>query len=102
MIDVERVIDVAAGELRRLKDCDIALKIPVVNAIQLVSQLQLALRHPENCGDSARIGREICDAVILILEHHSRELANFCRLGFDPKYDQRDAGPISASPRKGK
>ena len=51
----------------------------------MISNLQLALRHPGNIGEVGQTAREICDTLIAALP--SEELRAFARMGYDTRYD---------------
>ena len=53
-------------------------------AVILIAQLQLALRHPHNGGESAKVAREIVVSLIDRLPEGARELL---MRGFDPEFD---------------
>jgi len=88
MIDVEKTIDAASSEMKRLGDAKIVIEIAVIKAVSIVSNLQLAMRHPKNDGPSSKVASEICDRIISLVGIGSPDLAAFCRLGFDPRYDE--------------
>jgi hypothetical protein len=87
MIDVERVIELSASEMLKHRDKKIVLNAGLPDACILISQLQLAIQHPEN--PAAETARTYCEAIIGRVELFSKDLADFLRLGFDPKYDER-------------
>ena len=65
------------------------LDLDWLTVIGIVSQLQLALRHPLNRGDrTARAARELIDKITAQVEAHAPALAAIMRLGDDPKYDR--------------
>lgn len=56
-------------------------------AIAVLGHLQLALRHPANQGESARLVRNLCDALIAKVETVDRGLADVLRMGDDEMND---------------
>jgi hypothetical protein len=85
MIDVEKTLDVGTREMLKFRDHKIQLNIGLPDACVLVSQLQLALRHPEN--PARETVRLYCETIVAQVERLSKDLADFLRLGFDPKHD---------------
>ena len=57
-------------------------------AIAILGNLQLALRHPDNRGDSAAAARAFCDSLISNIERVVPELGPLLRMGDDPQHDQ--------------
>lgn len=53
----------------------------------LVSQLQLALRHPENVGASAQITLDMIHQMIALICVFHPEAHDFFIQGFNPSYD---------------
>lgn len=51
----------------------------------MIANLQLAMRHPANVGQSAQTARGICDALIATLP--SEDLRDLARLGYHPEHD---------------
>lgn len=65
------------------------LLLSKLQAWALFSQLQLALRHPENKGNAADIGRHFAE----LLEKQiatTPALAEVAKRGWDAKYDERE------------
>lgn len=85
MIDAEKVIELSTAEMLRFRDQKILLNIALPDACILVSQLQLAIRHPENPAKGS--ARSYCEAIITQVERLNKDLADFLRLGFDPEHD---------------
>lgn len=65
--------DIHSEEFARQFVADVAALPPVIidvdpsTAVAIVAQLQLALRHPSNRGDTARRCREFLDRLIAVL-----------------------------------
>ncbi len=57
------------------------------HVVTLVAQVQLALRHPGNTGESAKDARKVIDAMIAQIEMSEPRLAEILRWGFDPSRD---------------
>ena len=54
-------------------------------AAAIIAQLQLALRHPDNHGQSADIGRAFANELITAFPEAARPIL---MLGFDPAHDR--------------
>jgi hypothetical protein len=54
---LQEIVDLTTGGFRFRLDLDPAM------AVALIGELQLALRHPGNPGNTAKLGREIIDAL---------------------------------------
>ncbi len=52
--------------------------------IAIISQLQLALRHPDNKGHSARMARKIIDEIVRRIADVDSKLAELLRMGDGP------------------
>lgn len=85
----------ATTEKRRLLDCmqrfdegrlRVQLDMPATAAIQVVAQMQLALRHPKNTGRTSANARIIVESIIRSLESLD-SAAGLLRRGDDPQYD---------------
>ena len=87
MIDRERLLQSSTDEMLKHRHQKILLSIGIPDACVLVSQLQLAIRHPNN--PAAATTRHHCDAIIGQVERISQDLANFLKLGYDPNWDER-------------
>lgn len=66
----------------------IVLTLPVVHAIVLLGNLQLALRYPSNTGAPARTARRIAEQLQTAIVAHVPEIAQFLDQGWDPTHDQ--------------
>lgn len=76
------------GSAEKLAAVRIDVQFDGVQAIAFCGQLQLALRHPENGGDSAVCARRFIDHCIDVFEHEGlKEFARLIRLGYDPAFD---------------
>jgi hypothetical protein len=63
------------------------LELEASDVLSIVSQLQLALRHPGNTGPSTEITRSFIHAVIETGFEHCPETQKLIRMGFEPKHD---------------
>ena len=64
------------------------LHLDLTAGCALIGNLQLALRHPDNVNESARVARQIIDGLITMMAtcgFHAH--AEMCRLGDNPDYD---------------
>jgi len=64
------------------------MEIDVPRAVMLVAQLQLALRHPDNKGESARTMREFTKGLIALIAGRDELLKTGLEAGFDPAHDE--------------
>jgi hypothetical protein len=87
MIDIEKTIEAADAEMKKFADAEVVLKFPLIKAVNLCSLVQLALRHPEIPEASRANGRKFCDELIELVGRASPLLADFMRLGDDPRLD---------------
>jgi hypothetical protein len=65
----------------------IGMKITAPRAFVLLSQLQLALRHPENNGASAEIARDIAQRLSDRLSAIDPAIAALIAQGWHPEFD---------------
>lgn len=91
-------VDVLGRALLRLEArhgiCRIDLSFGL--AVILIAQIQLALRHPANRGESAAQAREFVEALIGRLEASEPAVGELLRRGFDPAADvQIDTAGVS-------
>ena len=63
------------------------LEIGFSELLALVGNVQLALRHPGNKGETARIARNLLDAIIASVAAQDPFCAQMLRLGFDERHD---------------
>ena len=74
--------------IERHQNYTVSIEMTVEGTFSLISQLQLALRHPSNCGLSAAMTREFVDSLIEKLpEALLRDLA---QKGYHAEFDVRD------------
>ncbi|HEY1599691.1 MAG TPA: hypothetical protein VGG64_08825 [Pirellulales bacterium] len=64
------------------------LQLDAKAAVIVMSQLQLALRHPGNCGTSSLIARAVADNLIQLLAMGDAEVERLLRLGDNPHFDR--------------
>lgn len=81
-----------AKELRQLltEGLEIQLSLDAMSAFQLIAQLQLALRHPQNTGPAATTGRLAAEGLagrLVASPTATPALQHILALGFDPHYD---------------
>lgn len=74
-------------ELEALKDQPFILQTDAVTAWSLMSQLQLALRHPKNTGPTADMARKTARKIIDTLAPPGTALREVAEMGWDRKYD---------------
>lgn len=75
------------AELEALKDRPFRLETDAITAWSLMSQLQLALRHPKNTGPTADMARKTAQKIIDILAPPGTALRQVAEMGWDKKYD---------------
>ncbi len=75
----------AFDELCRRQDM-ITLQLTVLEAWVMLSQLQLALRHPKNTGGSSAIAHKIADRLQKMVASDGA-LAEVAELGWRPEHD---------------
>lgn len=64
------------------------VEMDLESAICIVGNLQLALRHPQNNGPSAKVARDTIDGIIRRMRESGLTAhAELARLGDDPGYD---------------
>lgn len=56
-------------------------------AITIIAQIQVALRHPGNVGNTSKQARELIEGMISHLEKQEPVLGPLLRKGFDPACD---------------
>lgn len=74
-------------ELAALKDVPFTLQTDAITAWSLMSQLQLALRHPENTGPTADMARDTAQKMIEVLAPPGTALREVAEMGWDKDYD---------------
>lgn len=66
----------------------INVEIDAASICVLIAQLQLALRHPSNCGYGSQIASAFCHSLLHTIEAEGGgTLADLLREGFDPSKD---------------
>jgi hypothetical protein len=63
------------------------LELTMLEAISLLGQLQLALRHPANAGPAAELIRKIAQAIQEFLSKCGPATAELCRRGWESEHD---------------
>jgi hypothetical protein len=69
------------------KHGDFTVQMPFHDAVTIIAQVQLALRHPGNVGLSAKIARDAMEEWITCLDLASPGIGEQLRAGFDPQFD---------------
>jgi hypothetical protein len=65
------------------------IHLDLTSAVELVGNLQLALRHPENRGHAAQMARQMIDGIIQKVKEAGFDAhAELMLLGDDPTYDE--------------
>jgi hypothetical protein len=80
----------AAMERVRAKHPTVTLCLGLGETVSMVSQLQLALRHPRNRGATAEGARRVLDQVIAAIASVDAEAGELLRLGNQREYDMMD------------
>lgn len=81
------------ADLQRSTDQRCIIALDVAGAMSLISQIQLAARHPSNSGISAGVGRSIVEELVRRLAQLELDgLVEIARLGWHPEND----GKLSA------
>jgi hypothetical protein len=82
------VLKASNRELVEWRDLRVHLLMDPKTVVGIVANLQLALRHPDNVGEAARVAREIIDQLITRLEKlELPATVALLRLGDDPESD---------------
>jgi len=72
--------------LARSSSC-LELELTALEAMTLLGQMQLALRHPANRGASADLVRKIAQVIEQFLAKLGPATAEICRRGWAPEHD---------------
>lgn len=72
-------------------DWALSLELSALQAFTLLGQIQVALRHPDNVGPAAKIGRELAECLQAALPKGGA-IAEVARLGWDPQADLPEEG----------
>src|ERR1700694_667461 len=74
--------------LQKLRDRPpMHIRLPAVDAMLILAQLQLALVHSDNCGVGANAARRFCRALHPRIARDSEILHKYIQMGFDRSYD---------------
>lgn len=82
----EQLLTAAAKRLKEKHEF-FTLEIGFADLIMLIAQVQLALRHPANRGESARRMRSMVERIVRELEESEPTIGELLRLGFDARHD---------------
>lgn len=79
-------LDITEADIAALAHTEIPIVLDGVSAMQIMSALQLALRHPDFSGPASKTAR---DFAIGLAERLSvtPNLMKICKAGFDPRFD---------------
>ncbi len=86
-VSAEQDRAITAAMLRNVRTTLPPLDLTVPDAVILVGQIQLALRHPANTGPSAMRVRDIALHLQTALGRVDPVLEQLCKLGWDKRYD---------------
>src|SRR6266436_4381588 len=89
MIDLAHILAIAERETNRLKDTHFHLELKLPSVMSIVAVIQLSLRHPDLPEEARTAGQTFCDTIIELISCESKDLGDFLKLGFDPKYDAK-------------
>jgi len=86
--ETNKLLTIAANDemLARNSTC-LQLELTALEAMTLLSQMQLALRHPANRGPSADLVRKIAQVLEQFLAKLGPATAEICRRGWEPEHD---------------
>ncbi|HEY9699687.1 MAG TPA: hypothetical protein V6D10_20670 [Trichocoleus sp.] len=75
--------------IRKIGNCPATVEFATTPArlFILLSHLQLALRHPDNIGESAAIARQIADNLANMICHYVPEARQLIEMGWNPACD---------------
>lgn len=76
-----------SAEFQALEGRPFLLETDAVTAWAIMAQIQLALRHPQNKGGTAKIARKVAKDIIDTLAPPGTALREVADRGWDPKYD---------------
>lgn len=78
--------------VERIARCDrpIEFATSAGRAFTIIAQLQLALRHPENVGESSVVALEIIENLTMAIAEvtETPEVATLVQAGFNPTFDR--------------
>jgi hypothetical protein len=80
-------LDLTDDDIKALAHAKIPIVLDGVSALQLLSGLQLALRHPEFTGPASKTARDFAIGLAQRLSV-TPNLAKVCRAGFDERFDR--------------
>lgn len=65
----------------------LTIELTILQAISIIGNLQLALRHPANNGPSADIAKKFIERLREIISKDSAELDLIIQAGYNPDFD---------------
>lgn len=74
-------------DLNKYKDTEIAVALNIPTALCLISQIQLAARHPDNNGPVRRVTEGFCRELQGIVCQLAPDLEDIVEKGWNPEYD---------------
>ncbi len=74
-------------ELTALNGVPFVFATDALSAWAVMCQLQLALRHPENTGETSKTARDIAQGIIEQIAPEGTALRQLAEAGWDEKYD---------------
>lgn len=74
-------------DLSAYKDIEVFVAINIPTALCLISQIQLATRHPDNNGPVRGIAERFCRELQAIVCNLAPDLADIIEKGWNPEYD---------------
>ena len=86
-LDNLQLATAANDEMLARNSSSLQLELTAIEAIALIGQLQLALRHPANRGPAAELIRTLAKALEEFLSKCGPATAEICRRGWDPEHD---------------
>ena len=69
------------------KHPELVMNLDWSTTVRLIATVQLALRHPDNHGETVEVVTRWKDRLIALIESQEPELAELLRLGDDPAHD---------------
>lgn len=69
------------------RDREVIFKLNIISATSIISQLQLAFRHPENTGSSRQLVENLVRDWIEKLDPEHGDIYKLLMMGFEPDFD---------------
>jgi hypothetical protein len=98
--EINTILTAADEKLKARASEPVQFTLDLPNAVGLISQLQLAFRHPQNTGVTKQMTEQLVRQLIETVAPERDEIYQVLMMGFNPAYDEAAETPRTIGCRR--